>query len=284
MLCDVIADGDASRAWMKSWQGWPRPTAGRASNCRPATSIPKAAGPRLSYTRAEALFEAASGDATLHQLRHSALTHDAEDGTSTPMLRTRSGHTSFPDVLAALTQPAAPPPPRHNHPTRESAYRMTSTLSRSGTSSPITGIPGSSPATSSPPDVCASATSSRSSAWPRVRRRISGSTSSAVVMPANGTIAITYLVAPMWSWTELVGTAPSPSTAQVAASAPPGGQVGPIPQVTFPAGTAIYADSAAIAAGTQGSGAQQLYQAIGSGNLAAFRDGTDAVGHATLGN
>jgi len=49
------------------------------------------------------------------------------------------------------------------------------------------------------------------------------------------------------------------------------------PQVTFPAGTAIYADSAAIAAGTQGSGAQQLYQA-------AFRDGTDAVGHATLSN
>ncbi len=30
----------------------------------------------------------------LHQLRHSALTHDAEDGTSTPMLMARSGHTS----------------------------------------------------------------------------------------------------------------------------------------------------------------------------------------------
>ncbi|MFI2508597.1 hypothetical protein [Streptomyces sp. NPDC018972] len=27
---------------------------------------------------------------TLHRLRHSALTHDAEDGTSTPMLPTRS--------------------------------------------------------------------------------------------------------------------------------------------------------------------------------------------------
>ncbi len=36
----------------------------------------------------------ASGGATLHQLRHSALTHDAELGTGTPMLMARSGHTS----------------------------------------------------------------------------------------------------------------------------------------------------------------------------------------------
>jgi len=49
---------------------------------------------RLSYTHAEALFKQASGGATLHQLRHSALTHDAEAGTSTPMLMARSGHTS----------------------------------------------------------------------------------------------------------------------------------------------------------------------------------------------
>ena len=49
---------------------------------------------RLSYQQAEALFTKASGGATLHQLRHSALTHDAEDGTSTPMLMKRSGHTS----------------------------------------------------------------------------------------------------------------------------------------------------------------------------------------------
>jgi integrase len=33
---------------------------------------------RLSYQQAEALFAKASGGATLHQLRHSALTHDAE--------------------------------------------------------------------------------------------------------------------------------------------------------------------------------------------------------------
>ena len=31
---------------------------------------------------------------TLYQLRHSALTHDAEQGTSDPMLLARSGHAS----------------------------------------------------------------------------------------------------------------------------------------------------------------------------------------------
>ncbi len=49
---------------------------------------------RPGYRQAEDRFKAASGDATLHQLRHSALTHAAEDGTSTPMLMARSGHTS----------------------------------------------------------------------------------------------------------------------------------------------------------------------------------------------
>ncbi len=49
---------------------------------------------RLSYQQAEALFTKASGGATLHQLRHSALTHDAEAGTGTPMLMRRSGHAS----------------------------------------------------------------------------------------------------------------------------------------------------------------------------------------------
>jgi len=49
---------------------------------------------RLSYRQAEDLFKAASGGATLHQLRHSALTHDAEDGVNTPMLQARSGHSS----------------------------------------------------------------------------------------------------------------------------------------------------------------------------------------------
>jgi integrase/recombinase XerC/integrase/recombinase XerD len=49
---------------------------------------------RLGYRQALDLFRAASGGCTLHQLRHSALTHAAEDGDSTPMLMARSGHTS----------------------------------------------------------------------------------------------------------------------------------------------------------------------------------------------
>jgi integrase len=58
----------------------------------PADIDPASGRARLSYQQAEALFKAASGGATLHQLRHSALTHDAEDGTGTPMLMARSGH------------------------------------------------------------------------------------------------------------------------------------------------------------------------------------------------
>jgi integrase/recombinase XerC/integrase/recombinase XerD len=49
---------------------------------------------RLSYDQARQIFQRASGGKTLHQLRHSALTHEAERGTSTPMLMARSGHTS----------------------------------------------------------------------------------------------------------------------------------------------------------------------------------------------
>ena len=60
----------------------------------PAADLDEHGRARLSYQQAEALFSEASGGATLHQLRHSALTHDAEDGTGTPMLMARSGHTS----------------------------------------------------------------------------------------------------------------------------------------------------------------------------------------------
>ena len=60
----------------------------------PAADLDEHGHARLSYQQAEALFTEATGGATLHQLRHSALTHDAEDGTSTPMLMARSGHTS----------------------------------------------------------------------------------------------------------------------------------------------------------------------------------------------
>jgi integrase/recombinase XerD len=66
---------------------------------------------RLSYRRAAELFEQATrplahpgitdpderarrGGWSLHQLRHSALTHEAEDGTNTPTLLQRSRHAS----------------------------------------------------------------------------------------------------------------------------------------------------------------------------------------------
>ena len=69
-------------------------TACKARVQLPAADLDPSGRARLSYQQAAALFSAASGGATLHQLRHSALTHDAEDGTGTPMLMARSGHTS----------------------------------------------------------------------------------------------------------------------------------------------------------------------------------------------
>jgi integrase len=55
---------------------------------------------RLSYERAETLFREWSAGllgqaATLHQLRHSALAHDSEDGASVPLLMTKPGHASI---------------------------------------------------------------------------------------------------------------------------------------------------------------------------------------------
>jgi hypothetical protein len=71
---------------------------------------PETGRARLSYRRAEEIFEentrllanplASPEDIedlngwTLHRLRHSALTHDAESGTFTPMLLARSRHAS----------------------------------------------------------------------------------------------------------------------------------------------------------------------------------------------
>jgi site-specific recombinase XerD len=89
---------------------------------------PETSRARLSYRRAEALFRQASGGWTLHQLRHSALTHLAEQNVSLPLLMAKSRHTSLrslqryarpgPEAVAALTaatDPARrrryPPPP-----------------------------------------------------------------------------------------------------------------------------------------------------------------------------
>jgi len=68
---------------------------------------------RLSYRRAAEIFAAASDGWTLHQLRHSALTHLAEAGVGLPLLMAKSRHTSLrslqryarpgPEAVAALT-------------------------------------------------------------------------------------------------------------------------------------------------------------------------------------
>ena len=56
---------------------------------------------RLSYQRAWSLFrEASGGQWTLHQLRHSALTHLGEDGVSAPLLMAKSRHRDLRDALA----------------------------------------------------------------------------------------------------------------------------------------------------------------------------------------
>jgi integrase len=78
----------------------------------PAADLDPDGRARLSYQQAQALFSAAAGGATLHQLRHSALTHDAEDGTSTPMLMARSGHTSV-QSLAGYARVSAEALQRH---------------------------------------------------------------------------------------------------------------------------------------------------------------------------
>ena len=57
----------------------------------PGDIDPASGRARLSYRRAAELFEEATageqgGPWTLHQLRHSKLTHDAENGESTPTL------------------------------------------------------------------------------------------------------------------------------------------------------------------------------------------------------
>ena len=70
----------------------------------PGDIDPASGRARLSYRQAAQLFSQATGGATLHQLRHSALTHDAEDGASTPMLLAKSGHTS----VASLSRYARP--------------------------------------------------------------------------------------------------------------------------------------------------------------------------------
>ena len=81
-----------------------RPVPARA----PATvdRCPETGRGRLSYRRAEALFREASGGWTLHQLRHSALTHLAEQNVGLPLLMAKSRHASL-RSLQRLARPGA---------------------------------------------------------------------------------------------------------------------------------------------------------------------------------
>ncbi|MDQ6674042.1 MAG: site-specific integrase [Chloroflexota bacterium] len=67
---------------------------------------------RLSYRRAAELFAEATNGWMLHQLRHSALTHAAEDGTNTPILLARSRHASV-RSLERYARPSAEAVARH---------------------------------------------------------------------------------------------------------------------------------------------------------------------------
>src|SRR5664280_57265 len=59
---------------------------------------------RLSYRRAAQLFRDATGEWTLHQLRHSRVIHLAEAGVQLPILMAKSRHTSL-ISLAVCAQP-----------------------------------------------------------------------------------------------------------------------------------------------------------------------------------
>ena len=59
---------------------------------------------RLSYERASTIFKQTTGGWTLHQLRHSSLTHLGEQGASTILLQAKSRHQD-PRTLAIYTKP-----------------------------------------------------------------------------------------------------------------------------------------------------------------------------------
>lgn len=135
-----------------------RPTRAVATN----DLCPVTGRARLSYRRAAEIFEETTRPLadptdqaqgwTLHQLRHSMLTHEAENGTSTPTLLARSRHTSVrslaryarpgPEAVAAhvaATDPAArrhrprrPPAPmtRNEQMTRRPDFRIACCLCR----------------------------------------------------------------------------------------------------------------------------------------------------------
>ena len=78
----------------------------RQPNVAPASSdrCPDTGLGRLSYQTAWKLFSKASGGSTLHQLRHSALTHLGEAGVSAILLQAKSRHRD-PRTLSRYAKP-----------------------------------------------------------------------------------------------------------------------------------------------------------------------------------
>jgi hypothetical protein len=105
-----------------------------------------------------------------------------------------------------------------------------------------------------------------------------GLTSGTVFLPNDWAVSVTYTGGtPTWTWatSELPQSGASSQVCAVSNPAPPGGQLGTIPQFTWYAGQALWLDS---------NGA--LYAALNAAgaNLRAWIDGTDNVGRAALSN
>jgi integrase len=100
LLPRLIAGRSRGPLFLSSRRPAPARTPAAADLC-PYTGLA-----RLSYRRAEELFSAASGGWTLHQLRHSAITHLAEADVGLALLMAKSRHTS----LRSLQRYARPGP------------------------------------------------------------------------------------------------------------------------------------------------------------------------------
>jgi len=86
LLAELIADRSQGPVFI----AYRRPNSPRARAGRDFDPVSGRA--RLSYARAELLFNRYSGGKTLHQLRHSRLTHLSEQDISAPLLMAISGH------------------------------------------------------------------------------------------------------------------------------------------------------------------------------------------------
>ena len=89
--CRALAAALAGRPVMRPGLPGGSPAHAGGAERRPVSTHRPCA---VDYRRAAELFSHATNGWTLHQLRHSALTHAAEDGTNTPILLARSRHAS----------------------------------------------------------------------------------------------------------------------------------------------------------------------------------------------